>query len=328
VKTRSITDCTGLLVAIILPLLACGSADELVPNDPLDLYSDPPLLGVPLGPDLEGGTFTCPITALPPGITKDDLEVWLKDHAHLARTQEEFDELCAKLKKGVDDAILHSKHGDSYAMDAAAEFVIVKAKSAAVTSISEVPELDGGTAAILGTTTDTIEAEFACGSSGTRTVLCASSEPPPAGDWLVVSAVMKADIPLDDPSLYLQYAFVFDADGDAANDYQAPAEYPYDFFDGTDRWYQVNVDPQNGAVFSVKDATNGNVQPATSDARFVIEGDTMLALIPASEMVVCPFHRATAFAHHGDYGLNAPWFWAGDTEPTVAQGLEAVCDAL
>lgn len=314
-----------LLIAVLAPLLACELFNDVVPQDPDWLVDDPPGAIVP--GDKPAETYTCDITNVPPGVSKEDLETWLKDHAHLVKDDESFQELCKKLKVGVDDAILHSSLGNQYPMDATATYVFMRMRAAGIVSITEIEVPDGGAAAILGTSTDTIEAEFPCGEeTPERRVLCASTAPPPAGDWIVVSAVMQDVIPLDTPDLYGQFAFVFDGDGDTTNNYEAPAEYPNDFFDGTDRWYQVNIDPTNGPVLSVMDATNGSVMPSVSNARFVFDGNLMMALIPADEMAACPMYRTTSFVHHGDYGLNPPHYWAGDTEPTVSQGLEAACE--
>ena len=82
----------------------------------------------------------------------------------------------------------------------------------------------------------------------------------------------------------------------------------------------------NLALGFPKDATNGQIQPYPSAARLIVKNATAIVIIPASEMSVeCPELRLTAFTHRGDYGLTAPNFWAGDTEPTVFEPLDQVC---
>lgn len=299
------------------------------PSQPGTLI-EPPRVGVP---DLGTPPVTYKCTdgsaiTLPAGVTEDDVKTWQKDHSHLVDDQAGFDALCMTLRAGLADIIKQSQYGTAHAADPTLAWLASKARSAAVVTIATPPSTGSGSPAIIGTTTDTLEAEFACGKQGSRNVLCASSAPPPAGDWVVVSTILTGPLALDDTSLSHQYAFVFDEDGDPSNDYLAPAAYPYDFFDGTDRWYQIAITAGGAPSLIVQSAKNGNVQPYASNARVVLEDNLVMALIPLSEFAVpCPEYRTTTFAHHGDYGLNPPYFWGGDTEPTIDDGLYGVCES-
>lgn len=259
--------------------------------------------------------------------TAEEVGTWEDNHARLITKAAEFQKACDLLRKTFPNIVPQSKFGTLYPPDPSLVWVNGKALSVVIVTISPAPASGNGSPAIIGTTTDTLATNFACGKQGPRNVLCASSSPPPAGDWVVVSTILTGPIPLDDTSLSHQYAFVFDEDGDPSNDYLAPAEYPYDFFDGTDRWYQVTITAGGEPNLMVQSAKNGTVQPYASNARFVLENNLVMALIPLSEFAVpCPEYRSTTFAHHGDYGLNPPHFWGGDTEPTIEDGLYGVCE--
>lgn len=165
---------------------------------------------------------------------------------------------------------------------------------------------------------------FECGVSDVNgTTLCPDGVlPVPAGDVHFVANVLMAPLPLADASNHYQYGFVFDADGDSTNNYQAPPEYPYDFFDGTDRWYVASYDPTNGWTMAVSTAIDGVVTAAPSSARIIIRGQTIALVVPTSEFAVSePQYRVTAFRHTGNWGLVPPYDWNGDVEPMVADGL-------
>lgn len=156
-----------------------------------------------------------------------------------------------------------------------------------------------------------------CGQSDDEVVLC-GAETYPHDEALVTTMVTAGDIPLADLEYHHQYAVVFDSDDDPSNNYQAPPDYPNDFFHATDRWYVVTYAPGAGWSLDVSVARDGDVTPVASDARAVIEGRSIFLMIPPSELdVECPPYRTTAFTHKGDYGLQPPHEWSGDVEPAV-----------
>jgi hypothetical protein len=169
----------------------------------------------------------------------------------------------------------------------------------------------------------TIDEEFPCGDGPRGYTICASQDPFPADDMFVVAAITEDEIPLMDAEWLKELSFVFDADGDPNNNYVAAPAYPNDFFQDTDRWYVARWDGASW-VLAVSTAIDSNIQAAASDARVVIAGNTVMALIPASEFATaCPDWRVTTFAHKGDYGINPPHDWSGAIEPPVDMGLNA-----
>ena len=107
----------------------------------------------------------------------------------------------------------------------------------------------------------------------------------------------------------LQHAFVFDADGITSNNYVPSSQYPKDFFQGTDKWYQLFYAPADGFSIKVVDARISTSNPVTSGARLIVAGREFAAFIPRAELDGdAPGFRVTTFRHEGDYGLQGgPW---------------------
>lgn len=165
---------------------------------------------------------------------------------------------------------------------------------------------------------------FPCGSlsEGRRTVCPAGAGPIPPGEVLMLMMVLDGEVPLEDPNLFYTYAAVFDSDGDPANNFQFVEPFVWDFFQGTDRWYELNWDPQAGQwTLDVSDVVNQQRQPAASNARAVIDGNLIVFFIPTSEFAVPrPGYRLTSFFTDGTF---QPETSAGDvtgadpTEPLL-----------
>lgn len=148
-------------------------------------------------------------------------------------------------------------------------------------------------------------------------------QPVPTGSGACSRRSSPRTFPFADGTNTYQYAFVFDADGDTTNNYEASVEYPNDFFQDTDRWYVATYDPTTGWAMEVTDATNGTLTTVPSAARIVIQGNAIVLAVPAAEFaLVRPKYRLTAFRHTGDYGLNPPHDWDGSLWPPVDQGLQ------
>ncbi len=152
------------------------------------------------------------------------------------------------------------------------------------------------------------ESAFPCGEGPVGTTLCASGNAFSEGDWVYVAATVAEDLVLDDSTGSYQLAFVFDADGNANNNYVPAPQYPNDFFQGTDKWYQALYTPGSGWELQVSDQRLGGGQ-VVSDARFILAGRQLALLLPRSELDgSSPRFRVTAFRHEGDYGLSGgPW---------------------
>ncbi|RLB60916.1 MAG: hypothetical protein DRI90_12585, partial [Deltaproteobacteria bacterium] len=147
------------------------------------------------------------------------------------------------------------------------------------------------------------------------------------GDHLAVAMVLDGPVPLADPTLYYQYGWVFDSDGQAGNNYQALSSYPADFFIDTDLWVQLLYIPGSGWEMSVSDIVGNSPVPRfASKAKIVIAGNVLLLLSPDEELLGSASYpnaryRMSAFRHDGDYLYG---FWNADVHPTVTQPLLSV----
>ena len=142
------------------------------------------------------------------------------------------------------------------------------------------------------------------------------------GDYHIVHFSCEGVIPIvsTDATVIYQYAFVFDSDGNTANNYTTANN---DFFNDTDQWYVMSYTDAGGWVLTVSTAFDGNITEVASAARVIIKDNAMTLLVPASEFAVPdPDYRVTAFCHNGDFGINPPYNWSGDLHPPVADGLE------
>jgi hypothetical protein len=148
-----------------------------------------------------------------------------------------------------------------------------------------------------------------------------SAQPMPEGEILILAMQLGDDVPRMDLDHYYTYAAVLDADGDPSNNFEFFPPYDWDYFQNTDRWYQLNWNPQTG-IWSL-DVMDMRPEPGpvSSKARVVIIGDVIGFFIPAEEYSVdSPGFRLTAFGHDGTY---APEVSCGDvtgadpTEPLI-----------
>ncbi len=156
-----------------------------------------------------------------------------------------------------------------------------------------------------------------------HTLYADSTTESPEGDHVVVYQTVDGDIPLDSPDRTMQFGFVFDSDDDTANNYFGLAPFTNDFFNNTDRWYEVRFQPGSGWTLDCIEANTFAKVP--SAARVVIRGNAMMLVVPASEFAVAnPLFRVTTFSHDGTWGLPAPHDWSGDPTPAVGDALARV----
>ncbi|MBN2556754.1 MAG: hypothetical protein JXA97_12510 [Anaerolineales bacterium] len=157
---------------------------------------------------------------------------------------------------------------------------------------------------------------FECGQIGERTVVCPDNVLPMPGGEMVVAVMVLAEPlpePIRDPdpngNPILQpgedqhiYAFVADTDGDPANNFQFQPPYNWDYFQGTDVWYQLTGNPSSGTWIAVVGGPRYGSQ-VDSAMRAVIEGDTITFFIPADEFgdLDQVRYRLSAFQHDGSY---------------------------
>jgi hypothetical protein len=146
---------------------------------------------------------------------------------------------------------------------------------------------------------------YECGATA-PTVVC----PPdvldmPAGNLLVVAVEHDAPVPTASTDRSYIYSVVFDSDGDAANDWVFNPPFDWDFFIGTDRWYQASYSHASGTwqMNVVQVHGDQSTQATATAARAVIVDEWVIWFIPANEFSVWPPPmRATAFAHDGSFG--------------------------
>jgi len=149
---------------------------------------------------------------------------------------------------------------------------------------------------------------YECGASdGVRVIVCpANVEPMPAGGgdvWMFAMAFADA-VPQADTDHSFVYSIVFDSDGDPANDWRFNPPFDFDLFQGADRWYQLVWNHTAGQWLISTTQVNAAQQPAVvpSAVRAVIEGDTIVFFIPASEFALDqPPYRMTSFGHDGNF---------------------------
>lgn len=140
----------------------------------------------------------------------------------------------------------------------------------------------------------------------------------PEGEMLVFAAGFDGTIPLDDPEHHYVFALVLDGDGDPANNFQFVQPYNWDYYQGTDQWYELGWNPQLGDWFFSQRIVRGSPPiERHTDARAVIAGDLIIFFIPASEVAVeMPAFRITSFGHDGTYALEVSGGDVSGADPT------------
>ncbi len=120
--------------------------------------------------------------------------------------------------------------------------------------------------------------------------VCASGAEIPAGPLLVAVAQMAEVVPQASEDGLLTYALVVRADTDPANDYAAQPPFTDDFYQGTDRWYELTWADASWTLSVDRGET-------ASGARAAIRDDAIVFFVPMSELgVELPPFRLTAFA--------------------------------
>lgn len=161
-----------------------------------------------------------------------------------------------------------------------------------------------------------------CGPGNGFEVLCTGETLAIDGPAAVFYAKVGAPIDFDEPTFSYQFGWVFDTDGDPANDYEPGASYPDDFFGGTDYWLYTVHNAGEGWYTWASSGDEGFTNVPSSE-RIVIAGDVVLLIVDEDE--ITPKNaswRMTAFRHLGDYGASLEW--SGDVVPAVSEGLTPV----
>jgi len=166
---------------------------------------------------------------------------------------------------------------------------------------------------------------YECGdSTDVRTVVCPSGvQPMPVGggDVWMFAMSMDGEVPQASPDRSFIYSIVFDSDGEAANDWVFFPPFDFDLFRDSDRWYQLVWDHNSQVWFLTVTQIDANqVQgPFESAVRAVIQGDTVIFFIPASEFGLDqPPYRMTAFGHDGSFSESDRGADVTGVDPTEA----------
>lgn len=149
---------------------------------------------------------------------------------------------------------------------------------------------------------------FDCNVATEIRTVCITNADIAAGPILVVATKMAGQIPAEPAEGLVIYSLVLDSDGDPANDYEATAPFTWDFYQGTDRWYELVYTPDLGWYLTVDRGETA------SDARVAIWGDHTIFFVPMSELPSeTPRFRTTAFASSD--ATYAPQTSGGDVTP-------------
>lgn len=142
---------------------------------------------------------------------------------------------------------------------------------------------------------------------GRLTVAPSKVEAMPKGELLVLAMELDGEVPLNDPDHFYTYAAVLDSDGDSTNNFQYMDPYDWDYFQGTDLWYQLDWNPMMGEWQLYVSWWNGqSAVEASINARAVIDGNLVVFFIPVEGFKTArPDYRLTAFAHDGTYAPEA-----------------------
>jgi hypothetical protein len=137
-------------------------------------------------------------------------------------------------------------------------------------------------------------------------VVCApDSQPMGAGGMLVVMVQHDDLVPTSPAGTSYIYSLVFDSNGLADDNWHANPPFDWDYFAGTDRWYQATYDhvSKTWVLFVTQVSADGTTQQVLPSAvRAVIIDDWFVWFVPESELPSYPSPlRATAFAHDGAF---------------------------
>lgn len=136
-------------------------------------------------------------------------------------------------------------------------------------------------------------------------VVCPDSDLPfpdePAA-WVFVG--MNASIPAVEggPGEFI-YSYVLDADGDPANDWQTQGPYTWDFYQGTDTWFELIRGAEDGEwrATASRVTPDQQIEPIDLPFRVIIWDNIIWWWVPESSAPTDAPFRVSAFAHDGTY---------------------------
>ena len=155
---------------------------------------------------------------------------------------------------------------------------------------------------------------------GLRTVCRATPGAFAEGAMWVGTMVLGTDVPDNDPDHSLIYSLVFDSDNDPANDWIPVDPFVWDYFQATDRWYQLiwnHLTRTWTVTVTQVDASQTQVD-VPSAVRVVIVQNAVTFFIPVTELPsATPAYRFSAFAHDGSFSRTDRGGDVSGVDPTV-----------
>ena len=175
------------------------------------------------------------------------------------------------------------------------------------------------------------DSAFECGDTDPVVVCVTDPLDVAEGPLLVVAVQTAADIPTASTDKSYVYSLVFDSNGDPGNDWVGNPPFDWDFFIGSDRWYQAVYSHQNGewALTATQLGDDTVPVPAQPSAvRVVISGDWVIWFVPEAELAAFPGAlRPVTFAHDGAFTVSTRGgdvLGANPTEPRVTPPADPV----
>ncbi len=178
-----------------------------------------------------------------------------------------------------------------------------------------------------------IPAAFECGGTDPLVVCSDMVLDVPAGDLLIVAMEVDEAMPVASPDRSYVYAIVFDSDGAPENNWVFNPPFDFDFFQGTDLWYEAVYDHTTGGWGILLTQLNPDgsypAELSPTAARVVIDGSWAVWFIPTSELVIYPAPlRVTAFGHDGLFSEDSRGGDVLGPDPTGPLGLPIVGTAV
>ncbi|MHC4816662.1 MAG: type II secretion system protein GspD [Planctomycetota bacterium] len=166
----------------------------------------------------------------------------------------------------------------------------------------------------------TLQARFPEGEGPNGTTFKASNLTWNPGKYVFLHAEYEADVPINDSSKNLQYAFVWDRDGDASNNWVGQGIFDQDFFIGSDTWLQLVKLAGSSAQLTMSETDGTSVNTVQSAAAAFVHGNAAVYMLPYSEFSAArnlfPSIRTTAFDNiDGNFGQGNDDGWSADTAP-------------
>lgn len=155
---------------------------------------------------------------------------------------------------------------------------------------------------------------------GLRTVCRATPGEFAEGAMWVGTMVLGTDVPDNDPDHSLIYSLVFDSDNVPDNDWVPVDPFVWDYFQGTDRWYQLIWNHLTSTwTVSVTQVDASQTQTDVPSAvRVVIVQNAVTFFIPVTELPsATPAYRFSAFAHDGSFSRTDRGGDVSGIDPTV-----------